>query len=69
MYKRQAINKLTVDGNKDLQTEQLMGSLKDIGLSEGETFDQMSLDRVKQELTRAYQMCIRDSAWPMSRTP
>ena len=55
VVERPAINKLTVDGNKDLQTEQLMGSLKDIGLSEGETFDQMSLDRVKQELTRAYQ--------------
>lgn len=55
VVERPAINKLTIDGNKDLQTEQLMSSLKDIGLSEGETFDQMSLDRVKQELTRAYQ--------------
>ncbi|RMH91136.1 outer membrane protein assembly factor BamA [Lysobacter pythonis] len=52
---RPAINKLSVSGNKDLQTEQLMKSLKDIGLSEGETYDRMSLDRVQQELTRAYQ--------------
>ncbi len=52
---RPAINRLTVSGNKDLQTDQLMKSLKDIGLSEGETYDRMSLDRVQQELTRAYQ--------------
>ena len=52
---RPAINKLTITGNKDLQTDQLMKSLKDIGLSEGETYDRMSLDRVQQELTRAYQ--------------
>ena len=55
VVERPAINKLTVSGNKDLQTDQLMKSLKDIGLSEGETYDRMSLDRVKQELTRAYQ--------------
>ena len=55
VVERPAINKLTVSGNKDLQTPQLMESLKDIGLSEGETYDRMSLDRVKQELTRAYQ--------------
>ncbi len=52
---RPAINKLEVSGNKDLQTEQLMSSLKEIGLAEGETYDRMSLDRVKQELVRAYQ--------------
>lgn len=55
VVERPAINKLTVSGNKDLQTPQLMDSLKEIGLSEGETYDRMSLDRVKQELTRAYQ--------------
>ncbi len=55
VVERPAINQLTVSGNKDLQTEQLMGSLKDIGLYEGETYDRMSLDRVEQELTRAYQ--------------
>ena len=52
---RPAINKLEVSGNKDLPTEQLMKSLKEIGLAEGETYDRMNLDRVQQELTRAYQ--------------
>ncbi len=55
VVERPAINKLTLSGNKDIQTEQLMSSLKDIGLAEGETYDRMSLDRVQQELTRAYQ--------------
>ncbi|KRG69040.1 outer membrane protein assembly factor BamA [Pseudoxanthomonas dokdonensis] len=51
---RPAINKLTVTGNKDIKSEQLLQGLKDIGLSEGETFDRLSLDRVTQELTRQY---------------
>ena len=51
---RPAINKLTITGNKDIHTEDLMKGLKDIGLSEGETFDRHSLDQVTQELTRQY---------------
>jgi outer membrane protein insertion porin family len=51
---RPAINKLTLVGNKDIKTEDLMKGLKEIGLAEGETFDRLSLDRVVQELTRQY---------------
>ncbi|HSR64140.1 MAG TPA: outer membrane protein assembly factor BamA, partial [Xanthomonadaceae bacterium] len=51
---RPAINKLTLTGNKDIKTEDLTKGLQDIGLSEGETFDRLSLDRVTQELTRQY---------------
>jgi len=51
---RPAINKLTLTGNKDIQTEDLMKGLADIGLTEGNTFDRLSLDRVTQELTRQY---------------
>jgi outer membrane protein insertion porin family len=51
---RPAINKLTLDGNKDIKTEDLTKGLKDIGLAEGETFDRLALDRVTQELTRQY---------------
>ncbi|GAB3507679.1 outer membrane protein assembly factor BamA [Pseudoxanthomonas daejeonensis] len=51
---RPAINKLTLTGNKDIKTEDLLKGLQDIGLAEGETFDRMSLDRVLQELTRQY---------------
>ncbi|WP_344760225.1 outer membrane protein assembly factor BamA [Luteimonas lutimaris] len=51
---RPAINKLTVTGNKDIKSEELLKGLGDIGLAEGETFDRLSLDRVTQELTRQY---------------
>jgi outer membrane protein insertion porin family len=51
---RPAISKIQLKGNKDLKTEDLLKGLKDIGLSEGEPFDRLSLDRVTQELTRQY---------------
>ena len=51
---RPAINKLTLSGNKDIKTEDLIKGLQDIGLAEGETFDRLALDRVTQELTRQY---------------
>jgi outer membrane protein insertion porin family len=51
---RPAINKLTVTGNKDIKSEELLTGLSDIGLAEGETFDRLALDRVGQELTRQY---------------
>ncbi|TQU17556.1 outer membrane protein assembly factor BamA, partial [Xanthomonas perforans] len=41
-------------GNKDIKSEELLKGLGDIGLSEGGTFDRLSLDRVTQELTRQY---------------
>jgi outer membrane protein insertion porin family len=51
---RPAINKINLVGNKDIKTEELTKGLKDIGLSEGETFDRLQLERVTQELTRQY---------------
>lgn len=51
---RPAINRLTLTGNKDIKTEDLTKGLNEIGLSEGETFDRLDLDRVTQELVRQY---------------
>jgi outer membrane protein insertion porin family len=51
---RPAINKLTLTGNKDIKTEDLTKGLREIGLSEGETYDRLALDRVTQELRRQY---------------
>jgi len=51
---RPSINKLTVTGNKDIKSDQLLKGLSDIGLSEGGTYDRLSLDRVTQELRRQY---------------
>lgn len=54
VVERPAINRLTITGNKDLKTEDLTKNLDEIGLSEGNTFDRLALDKVTQELTRAY---------------
>lgn len=51
---RPAINTLTLSGNKDIKTEDLMKNLKEIGIGEGETYDRLALDRVTLELNRAY---------------
>lgn len=51
---RPAINSITLTGNKDIKTEELTKGLSGIGLSEGETFNQLQLDKVTQELTRQY---------------
>jgi outer membrane protein insertion porin family len=51
---RPAINTLTLSGNKDLKTEDLVQNLKEIGIAEGETYDRLALDRVTLELNRAY---------------
>ncbi|MRT95215.1 POTRA domain-containing protein, partial [Xylella fastidiosa] len=46
--------KLTITGNKDSKSEELLKGLSEIGLSEGGTCDRHSLDRVTQELKRQY---------------
>lgn len=51
---RPAINSITISGNKDIETEDLMEGLRSIGLTEGETFNPLNLDRVTQELLRQY---------------
>ena len=54
VVERPAIAKIDIDGNKDIKDEDLLKGLKEIGLSEGETFDRLELDRLTQELTRQY---------------
>ena len=54
VVERPSIAKLSLRGNKDIKEEDLRKGLKEIGLSEGETFDRLSLDRVQQELVRQY---------------
>jgi outer membrane protein insertion porin family len=51
---RAAINKITLTGNKDIKSEELLRGLREIGLAEGETFDRLQLQRVTQELVRQY---------------
>ena len=54
VVERPTINTLTLSGNKDIKTEDLMKNLKEIGIAEGETYDRLAIDRVTQELNRAY---------------
>jgi outer membrane protein insertion porin family len=51
---RPAIATVTLAGNKAIKEEELRRVLFDIGLSEGEVFDRLVLDRLKQELINQY---------------
>jgi len=48
---RPSIESFTIDGNKDIKTEDLMESLRSVGLSRGRTFDRSVLDNVQMFLT------------------
>ncbi|HEY0198801.1 MAG TPA: outer membrane protein assembly factor BamA [Rhodanobacter sp.] len=54
VVERPSIAKLSIRGNHDIKTDDLKKGLKDIGLSEGETFDRLAVDNVQQELIRQY---------------
>jgi outer membrane protein insertion porin family len=51
---RPSIENFTIEGNKDIKTEDLMGSLRGVGLARGRTFDRSVLDNVQQFLTEQY---------------
>ncbi len=51
---RPAIAELNISGNKDITTEDLEQSLKEVGLTQGRVFDRSLLDQVEQELIRQY---------------
>jgi outer membrane protein insertion porin family len=54
VVERPSIAKLSIRGNHDIKTDDLKKGLKDIGLTEGETFDRLAVDNVQQELIRQY---------------
>ncbi|MEE3235885.1 MAG: outer membrane protein assembly factor BamA, partial [Pseudomonadota bacterium] len=51
---RPSIESFTMEGNKDIKTEDLMDSLRNVGLARGRTFDRSVLDNVQQFLTEQY---------------
>jgi len=51
---RPSIESFTIDGNKDIKTEDLMDSLRNVGLARGRTFDRSVLDNVQMFLTEQY---------------
>lgn len=54
VQERPAVSEINISGNKDIETEQLKAGLKDIGLVEGRVFNQLVLQRLKEELQRQY---------------
>ncbi len=51
---RPSIENFTIEGNKDIKTEDLMESLRGVGLARGRTFDRSVLDNVQQFLQEQY---------------
>lgn len=51
---RPSITKIELEGNKSIETENLMDGLSKAGLSEGSVFQRATLDRLKLELERQY---------------
>jgi outer membrane protein insertion porin family len=54
VVERPSIAKFEIKGNKDIKTEDLQKSLRNVGLAQGKTFDRSVLDEVKQYLTDQY---------------
>ncbi|OOZ41188.1 outer membrane protein assembly factor BamA [Solemya pervernicosa gill symbiont] len=54
VVERPAISDVNISGNKDIETEQLLEGLKQVGLAEGRVFDRSLLAKVEQELQRMY---------------
>jgi outer membrane protein insertion porin family len=51
---RASLESVDIKGNKDIKTEDLQKSLRNVGLSAGKTFDRSTLDEVTQYLTDQY---------------
>ncbi len=51
---RPAISSINIVGNRQIKTEDLMPALANIGIAEGEIFNKLELDRVRQELIQQY---------------
>ncbi len=54
VVERPSIAKFELKGNKDIKTEDLQKSLRNVGLAQGKIFDRSVLDEVKQYLTEQY---------------
>jgi outer membrane protein insertion porin family len=54
LSERPAVTEITLEGNKAIETEQLLSALRDNGLAEGQIFRQVILEGMTQELQRQY---------------
>lgn len=51
---RPSVAEITISGNKEIGTEQLLEGLKRVGLAQGRVFNQSLLEKVEQELQNQY---------------
>jgi len=54
VVERPAISAVSLEGNDKIPTESLLPALAEIGIAQGEVFDQLAIDRIQQELVREY---------------
>ncbi len=54
VLERPSIESFEIDGNKDIKSEDLLDSLRNVGLASGKTFDPSVLDNVEQFLREQY---------------
>ena len=54
LKERPAIGSITMTGNEDIETDDLLENLKQFGFAEGRVFVQSQLDQTEQELQRQY---------------
>jgi len=54
LVERPAIASITLSGNEDIASDDLIDSLRQIGFAEGRAFDRSQLEKLEQELTRQY---------------
>src|SRR6478752_6694888 len=54
VLERPSIESFEITGNKDIKTEDLQKSLRNVGLATGKTFDRSVLDLVEQYLNEQY---------------
>lgn len=54
VVERPAIGTITLNGNEDIESDELIDSLRQIGFAEGRVFDQSQLESLEKELRRQY---------------
>lgn len=73
VQERPAISSIELVGNKDMDSSELLKSLREIGFGEGQVFEQAKLERVELELERQYfsrgkyGVVINSEVTPLSR--
>lgn len=54
VVERPTIGSIKISGNKDIKTENLLSTLKNLGLAEGHVFDRANFELMRNELERLY---------------